>query len=441
MTAVPASLAFRPITRADFPLLHEWLARPHVARWWHGVPTPEEVETDFGPMLDESSTTRAYIVLGDDEPIGYIQSYVALGSGEGWWERETDPGVRGIDQFLADPDLLGRGIGRRMIRQFVAELFADPAVTRIQIDPSPTNFRAIRCYRSAGFVPVGVIETPDGPALYMTWERAAGPRWLLEAAINGSRRRGDHPALPLTAAELARDAAACRAGGAMAVHLHVRDDAGLETLAAVSVDTTLRATRAAAPGLAVGLSTGMWIVSEPAERLARVREWLERPEFASVNFDEPGAGELAETLLNMGIGIEAGVATDAAARTLVRSGLAPRCLRFLIEPQESPVLAALATVGSIEQVLDQVQEGVPRLLHGVEGTAWPLLAEAPRRDYQVRIGLEDTLRLPDGRPAPNNAALVAAARGALLEMATAADSTSVAGGLGRDLRRGVTHSW
>ena len=30
------------------------------------------------------------------EPIGYAQSYVALGSGDGWWEEETDPGVRGI---------------------------------------------------------------------------------------------------------------------------------------------------------------------------------------------------------------------------------------------------------------------------------------------------------------------------------------------------------
>ena len=35
------------------------------------------------------------------EPIGYAQSYVALGSGDGWWEEETDPGVRGIDQSLA----------------------------------------------------------------------------------------------------------------------------------------------------------------------------------------------------------------------------------------------------------------------------------------------------------------------------------------------------
>ena len=28
------------------------------------------------------------------EPIGYAQSYVALGSGDGWWEEETDPGTR-----------------------------------------------------------------------------------------------------------------------------------------------------------------------------------------------------------------------------------------------------------------------------------------------------------------------------------------------------------
>ena len=35
------------------------------------------------------------------ELIGYAQSYVALGSGDGW-EEETDPGVRGIDQSLAN---------------------------------------------------------------------------------------------------------------------------------------------------------------------------------------------------------------------------------------------------------------------------------------------------------------------------------------------------
>ena len=102
---------------------------------------------------------------------GFIQSYVALGSGGGWWKDETDPGTRGIDQFLADEAWLGRGIGREMIDAFARRLFADPAVTRIQTDPSPDNERAIRCYRRAGFVDRGEIVTPDGPALLMVRRR------------------------------------------------------------------------------------------------------------------------------------------------------------------------------------------------------------------------------------------------------------------------------
>jgi uncharacterized protein (DUF849 family) len=35
---------------------------------------------------------------------------------------------------------------------------------------------------------------------------------------------------------------------------------------------------------------------------------------------------------------------------------------------------------------------------------------AASRLFDVRIGLEDVLNLPDGSPAPDNAALVAAAR-------------------------------
>ena len=85
------------------------------------------------------------------EPIGYAQSYVALGSGDGWWEEETDPGVRGIDQSLANASQLGKGLGTKLVRALVELLFNDPEVTKIQTDPSPSNLRAIRCYEKAGF--------------------------------------------------------------------------------------------------------------------------------------------------------------------------------------------------------------------------------------------------------------------------------------------------
>jgi RimJ/RimL family protein N-acetyltransferase len=114
---------------------------------------------------------RAYIALADGQPIGFIQSYVPFGAGDGWWPDETDPGARGIDQFLAHEADLGRGLGTAMVRAFVERLFADPAVTKVQVDPAPENARAIRAYEKAGFARVGVVDTPDGPALLMVQPR------------------------------------------------------------------------------------------------------------------------------------------------------------------------------------------------------------------------------------------------------------------------------
>jgi uncharacterized protein (DUF849 family) len=135
-----------------------------------------------------------------------------------------------------------------------------------------------------------------------------------------------------------------------------------------------------------------------------------QPDYASVNFDEPGAERLAELLLSRGTGIEAGLARPVAAERLVRSGLAPRCLRVLIEPQAQQLEAALEIVAQIETLLDASGVTLPRLLHGIDGTAWPMIAEAAARGYDTRIGFEDTLTLPDGSMAASNEVLVAQAR-------------------------------
>lgn len=164
-------ITFRPLTLADLPRLHEWLSRPHVAEWWAPTPTPAELEEEYGPAAIEGSGTQPYVVLANETPVGFIQSYVAVGSGEGWWPDEQDPGVRGIDQFLAHRAQLDQGLGTRVVRDFVERLFEDPAVTRIQTDPSPANGRAIRCYQKAGFRAVREIDTPDGPALFMVCDR------------------------------------------------------------------------------------------------------------------------------------------------------------------------------------------------------------------------------------------------------------------------------
>ena len=104
------------------------------------------------------------------EPIGYAQSYVALGSGDGWWEEETDPGVRGIDRSLANASQLGKGLGTKLVRALVELLFNDPESPR-----SKRTRRRATGERSdatrAGFEAYAV--TPDGPAVYMVQTRQA----------------------------------------------------------------------------------------------------------------------------------------------------------------------------------------------------------------------------------------------------------------------------
>ncbi|MGH6610640.1 MAG: GNAT family N-acetyltransferase [Burkholderiaceae bacterium] len=164
-------ISFLPLTSDDFPMLHERLKRPHVAEWWDSPNSFEEVRDHFTAHAMAESTTRGYIALLSGVPVGFFQSYVVLGSGDGWWEDETDPGARGIDQFLANADQLGTGLGTRLICAFTDYLFEDAAVTRVQVDPSPLNARAIRSYEKAGFVRSREVDTPDGRALLMLRER------------------------------------------------------------------------------------------------------------------------------------------------------------------------------------------------------------------------------------------------------------------------------
>ncbi|MER7589184.1 3-keto-5-aminohexanoate cleavage protein [Micromonospora sp. NPDC127501] len=228
---------------------------------------------------------------------------------------------------------------------------------------------------------------------------------MLKACLNGGRGRQAHPAVPLTAAELAADAARCAALGVAAVHVHPRDEAGVESLRPTVIADALTAIRAARPGLPVGVSTGAWIVPDPAARVAAVRAWPVLPDFASVNAHEPGAEAVAAALHERGVLVEAGLWTlDAVAayrRWRVPAG------RVLIECMAEDVAVALADAS---RLLAALPADAPSVLLHAEGPAtWPVLAEAVRRALDTRIGLEDTLCLPDGSPAGDNAALVAAA--------------------------------
>jgi uncharacterized protein (DUF849 family) len=232
---------------------------------------------------------------------------------------------------------------------------------------------------------------------------------VIKAALNGGRTRAEHPRIPITPEELGASAKESVAAGAGAIHFHVRGANGRESLEPDDVAGALTAVRASIPGTPIGVSTGAWILQNAELRYQMVSRWKVLPDFASVNFKEEGAQALAELLLSRGVPVEAGISDVSGTQIFLKSGLAPRCLRLLVEPFDRSKEAALKTLTEIETALNAANVKLPFFFHGLNHTAWDLIDLAAARGYSTRVGFEDVLTLPDGSIAPSNAALVSEA--------------------------------
>ena len=120
---------------------------PEVLRRW-GDPA------DPYPEADEEN--RVFTIFAGGEIAGLIQY---------WWEIDPEYRHAGIDIYV-DPARHRQGIGADAIRTVMRHLIEDVGHHRITIDPELDNVAAVRCYESAGFRPVGVLEAsfrnPEG---------------------------------------------------------------------------------------------------------------------------------------------------------------------------------------------------------------------------------------------------------------------------------------
>jgi uncharacterized protein (DUF849 family) len=232
------------------------------------------------------------------------------------------------------------------------------------------------------------------------------PTTFLQAALNGNRI---HPGAPRTPSSIAEAARAAVDAGAQSVHVHAFDDAGRETLDGSVCARVLRAIRSVCPETPVSLTTSATIVKDPAERFRIVEAWEELPDLVSANQGEPGIVELCELLLSRGVAIEAGLLAAEDARLFVRSGLADRCRRILIEALDPEIHAAVQHAAEMEEIVASAGIKLEQVHHGYDSGCWAVNRRALDRGHGIRTGMEDITLLPDGKPARDNADLVAAA--------------------------------
>jgi 3-keto-5-aminohexanoate cleavage enzyme len=242
------------------------------------------------------------------------------------------------------------------------------------------------------------------------------PLVITVAPTGADTTRERTPYVPITPAEIAREAAACRAAGASIVHVHVRDAEGGPAMDLGRYRETLAAVRAAAPDMLVNLTTAGGYDMTEAERLAVVSL---RPELCSLD-----AGSL-----NFGDGVF--LNPPAFLRRLAAAarehGVQPElecfdvshvefCLRLAGEGLLEPplwfqlVLGAPGGMAATPANLVALRRALP------DGAAWsvvaagrrqtPMLLLAAAMGGHVRVGMEDAVYLSRGVLADSNARFV-----------------------------------
>lgn len=267
--------------------------------------------------------------------------------------------------------------------------------------------------------------------------RFAEQRVVVLSAPNGARRtQQDHPALPITADELATNAVALRDAGVSVLHLHVRDDNGEHTLDPGKYREALAAVRER-----IGDSLVLQVTTEAVGSYAATEQ------MAVVRELHPEAVSLALTELCPGPADEAAFAEFCG--WMHEAGIWPQFILYSVEDvrrfdamRASSVIAAdapfaLFVLGNYSNAIAGTVADLDVLLDATDPDAFPwavccfgpnenaVMRAALVKGGHVRIGFENNLALSDGSRAPDNAALirefVAATAGRARQPASAAE--------------------
>jgi aminoglycoside 6'-N-acetyltransferase len=169
-----ADLSIR-LMRADdasYRQLLAWRLEPHVRAVWDTDDAQDELSLEgirghYGPWADPSqATTGAFIEL-EDRPIGFIQFYPWAAYADEAREMDIplDGEPWGLDVFIGDPELVGRGHGSRAVDLLCRYLFETRGATSVALLTDIENLRAQRAYEKAGFEKIAEsldLDTRDG---------------------------------------------------------------------------------------------------------------------------------------------------------------------------------------------------------------------------------------------------------------------------------------
>jgi RimJ/RimL family protein N-acetyltransferase len=166
--ALTSAIDFRPLAADDLRLVHDWLGRDHVRRWWGDPGTYADVVDHYLPAIEGRDPTDLYAITADETPVGLIQTYLVVDYPQHAALVDVDEQTAGLDLFIGEAALVGRGLGSEVIRLFVdGVVFARAATRSCVADPDVRNTASIRSFENAGFLRVRDFHDPNDGRLHV----------------------------------------------------------------------------------------------------------------------------------------------------------------------------------------------------------------------------------------------------------------------------------
>jgi aminoglycoside 6'-N-acetyltransferase len=164
---VDGNLRFRQLDEADVGLMARWLSDPAVIEWWHGISCPfDEAKVHEHYFVESEPWVTNAVVELNGRPVGFQEWYpLSELSRVDRAKHEAIgfevAGAFGIDQFVGESGLHGRGIGTRQVAAVSGWLLGVGGARRVASAPVVENARSIRVLEKAGFARVGVVPAFD----------------------------------------------------------------------------------------------------------------------------------------------------------------------------------------------------------------------------------------------------------------------------------------
>lgn len=162
-------LSIRAMSESDYPCMTKWLNDDLVIEYYGPRLSFEQVISKYGPRINGDHYVKPCIVEYKDKRIGYMQYYRTPKEQLKLYGYPAEESIYGIDQFIGEAGLWGKGLGTKMINALLEYLSLKFGVSKVALNVKGTNLQAIKCYKKCGFL---IVKDLEDNHLLMEWVKA-----------------------------------------------------------------------------------------------------------------------------------------------------------------------------------------------------------------------------------------------------------------------------